>query len=135
MCVCVCVCKHESGEVSVTSLHHYSVCVCACEHMYVCSMCMTFTYFASFRWNYQLAGGLSPVGFHVVNITLHGVVSVLFLSVFTFLLGQRSSLQAAFTTSGGARGGPASVSKAAFLCSLLFAVHPVHTESVGGGFV
>ncbi|KAK7475990.1 hypothetical protein BaRGS_00032757 [Batillaria attramentaria] len=71
----------------------------------------------TYRWNYQLAGGLSPWGFHVVNIILHGVVSVLFLSFFMVLLSSRPSSH---------------VSKSAFLCSLLFAVHPIHSESVAG---
>ena len=41
MCVCVCVqaCVWMCGEVSVTSLHHYSVCVCVCMHVSTC-MCV-----------------------------------------------------------------------------------------------
>ena len=74
-----------------------------------------------------MAGGLHPLGFHVVNIILHGVASVLFLSAFTLLLGDQSAQQ---TRSQNTPQDPPFVSKAAFLTTLLFTVHPVHTESV-----
>ncbi|KPP78707.1 transmembrane and TPR repeat-containing protein 4-like, partial [Scleropages formosus] len=67
----------------------------------------------TFRLNYFLADGLHPVGFHVLNIALHSIVSVLMIDVFTILIG----------------GSVSQVSKAAFLAALFFAVHPVHTES------
>uniref|UniRef100_A0A8C9TY34 dolichyl-phosphate-mannose--protein mannosyltransferase n=1 Tax=Scleropages formosus TaxID=113540 RepID=A0A8C9TY34_SCLFO len=70
----------------------------------------------TFRLNYFLADGLHPVGFHVLNIALHSIVSVLMIDVFTILIG----------------GSVSQVSKAAFLAALFFAVHPVHTESVAG---
>ena len=69
----------------------------------------------TYRWSYWLAGGLSPWGFHVVNVVLHAVVCVLSLRVFDEVL----------------RGVPTSkVSRASLLCTVIFTVHPIHTESV-----
>ncbi|XP_072556650.1 protein O-mannosyl-transferase TMTC4 isoform X2 [Paramormyrops kingsleyae] len=70
----------------------------------------------TFRLNYLLAGGLHPVGFHVLNIALHSVISVLMIDVFAILMG----------------GTVSQAPKSSFLAALLFAVHPVHTESVAG---
>lgn len=64
------------------------------------------------------------MGFHVVNILLHGAVSVLMLDVFSVLFG---GLQ---YTSEGRRVRLAP--RASLLAALLFAVHPVHTECVAG---
>lgn len=72
----------------------------------------------TFRLNYWICGGLHPFSFHLINIILHGLASVL---VFHFL----SSIYAAATD--GSHG-----SQPAFLSALLFAVHPIHTESVAG---
>ncbi|KAK3796778.1 hypothetical protein RRG08_045784 [Elysia crispata] len=84
----------------------------------------------TFRWNYWFAGGLHPSGFHLVNIILHGLVSALLLPVFQLILDplflrccSSSSTQIFF---------PKRVPVTVFLCTLLFAVHPVHTESVAG---
>lgn len=62
------------------------------------------------------------MGFHVVNIILHGGVSVLMVDVFSVLFG---GLQ---FTSKGRRVHLAP--RASLLAALLFAVHPVHTECV-----
>ncbi|XP_076786640.1 protein O-mannosyl-transferase TMTC4 isoform X3 [Arvicanthis niloticus] len=78
----------------------------------------------TFRVNYYLSGGFHPVGFHVVNILLHGGISVLMLDVFSVLFG---GLQ---YTSKGRRVHLAP--RASLLAALLFAVHPVHTECVAG---
>nr|XP_005007211.1 transmembrane and TPR repeat-containing protein 4 isoform X3 [Cavia porcellus] len=78
----------------------------------------------TFRLNYYLSGGFHPAGFHVVNILLHGGVSVLMVDVFSVLFG---GLQ---FTSKGQRAHLAP--RASFLAALLFAVHPVHTECVAG---
>ncbi|CAG5119359.1 unnamed protein product [Candidula unifasciata] len=77
----------------------------------------------TFRWNYWAAGGLFPKGFHIVNILLHGVVSALLMPCFTLVM-----------VDVGASGGESKHAEAKwpFLCSILFAVHPVHTESVAG---
>ncbi|XP_032878990.1 protein O-mannosyl-transferase TMTC4 isoform X2 [Amblyraja radiata] len=78
----------------------------------------------TFRLNYLVAGGLHPIGFHVVNIALHSMISVMTLDVFSVLLGglvhdgQGQLLNKA--------------PKASFLAAMLFAIHPVHTESVAG---
>ncbi|KAI0240289.1 Protein O-mannosyl-transferase TMTC4 [Lamellibrachia satsuma] len=78
----------------------------------------------TFKLNALVAGGLHPRGFHVINILLHAVVSVVFLRVFSVLLGGAQSSQGAeigFTAP-----------RASFLCGVLFAVHPIHTEAVAG---
>ncbi|XP_046569589.1 protein O-mannosyl-transferase TMTC4-like [Haliotis rubra] len=79
----------------------------------------------TFRWNYAWAGGLHPRGFHVVNIVLHGLVSVIFLAVFSVLMsGYQVDQESARPVFASPR--------AALLCAVLFAVHPIHTESVAG---
>lgn len=75
----------------------------------------------TFRWNFSLVGGLYPMGFHVVNIILHAVVSVLMLFTFSVLLSGCEIRDGRLVF-----GCP----RASFLCAVLFAVHPVHTESV-----
>ncbi|XP_071084993.1 protein O-mannosyl-transferase TMTC4-like [Haliotis cracherodii] len=79
----------------------------------------------TYRWNYAWAGGLHPRGFHVVNIVLHGLVSVIFLAVFSVLMsGYQVDQESARPVFASPR--------AALLCAVLFAVHPIHTESVAG---
>lgn len=74
------------------------------------------------RLNYLLAGGLHPVGFHVLNISLHCVISVLMIDVFAILI--------AGLACDGKSKKLAHLPKASVLAALLFASHPVHTESV-----
>ncbi|CAN7996192.1 unnamed protein product [Ixodes hexagonus] len=65
----------------------------------------------TFKLNCLVAGGLSAPQFHLVNLFLHATVSLLCLvALFPVIL----------------QGAP----RASLLCSLLFAVHPVHTENV-----
>ena len=64
---------------------------------------------ATFRLNYSLHG-LSPFGYHIVNMILHTVVSVFF---FHFCKKNVFHHQ-----------------KASIFTGLLFSVHPVHTEAV-----
>lgn len=71
----------------------------------------------TFRWNYMLAGGLEPFGFHLVNVVLHAIVSMLYLEICTTVC-RRSGLSCAHKAMGPA------------VAALLFAVHPIHTESV-----
>jgi tetratricopeptide (TPR) repeat protein len=59
----------------------------------------------------RLLHGSSPVGFHLVNVILHSLVSVLVLMIAAELTGP---------------------GWAAVLAAVLFAVHPIHTEVVSG---
>lgn len=66
--------------------------------------------------NYHIFG-LSPWGFHLVNILLHAGVTVLVFAITSFLINSRSPA-------------PVSSSSFSFLAALLFATHPIHTEAV-----
>jgi hypothetical protein len=66
----------------------------------------------TFRWNFFL-GGLDPTGYHFGNICLHGTVTVLFASTCVVVFR-----------------GMTSSTTCTLLASLLFAVHPIHTEAV-----
>jgi Flp pilus assembly protein TadD len=68
--------------------------------------------FATFAANW-LAGGGSPLAFHLVNLLLHAVVTCLLYFVLEKLLEPRPCARSA-----------------AFASALLFAVHPIHTEAV-----
>ncbi|KAJ8030652.1 Transmembrane and TPR repeat-containing protein 4 [Holothuria leucospilota] len=76
----------------------------------------------TFRWDYYLAGGLHPFLFHLCNVLLHAVISVLSLFIFGVLLGHGSL--------GINQNTILKCPRASLLCAILFAVHPVHTESV-----
>ena len=65
----------------------------------------------SFRLNVILAGGLHPLGFHIVNVGLHALCTASF-----WILCSRH----AFPTKP----------RTALLSGLIFATHPIHTESV-----
>ncbi|CAL7943080.1 unnamed protein product [Xylocopa violacea] len=67
----------------------------------------------SFRLHFWLRGSLIAQDYHIVNIILHIIVSILMLPVFNILLGSRERT-------------------IAFYATALFAVHPVHTEAVSG---
>lgn len=69
-----------------------------------------------------MAGGLHPVGFHVLNILLHAVISALMTDVFAILIGGLS-----YDEKGSILN---HAPKTSLLAALLFAAHPVHTESV-----
>lgn len=61
------------------------------------------------------------MNFHIINIILHGIVSVLMLATFSLLMGGCEVRD----------GRPVfGCPRAALFSSVLFAVHPVHTESV-----
>ena len=78
------------------------------------------------RLNYLLAGGHYPVGFHVPNVVLHAVISALMMDVFAVLIGGLSHAGG----SGGGGGVQNLAPRASLLAALMFAAHPVHTESV-----
>uniref|UniRef100_A0A182QCP9 Uncharacterized protein n=1 Tax=Anopheles farauti TaxID=69004 RepID=A0A182QCP9_9DIPT len=60
----------------------------------------------TFRWNYLLHG-LEPAGYHLVNVLLHTIVSLMYFRMCAMLLSEAAS----------------------FAAALLFAVHPIHTEA------
>uniref|UniRef100_A0A3Q2EJY5 dolichyl-phosphate-mannose--protein mannosyltransferase n=1 Tax=Cyprinodon variegatus TaxID=28743 RepID=A0A3Q2EJY5_CYPVA len=78
----------------------------------------------TFRLNYLIAGGLHPVGFHVLNIILHAVISVLMIDVFAILIGGLDYDEKGWILNHAP--------KTSLLAAILFAAHPVHTESVAG---
>lgn len=78
----------------------------------------------TFRWNYFLSGGRYPMSFHIVNIILHGLVSVLMLAVFSLVLAGYHNDREGRPLFGAP--------KASLACAILFAIHPIHTESVAG---
>ncbi|KAI5633612.1 dolichyl-phosphate-mannose-protein mannosyltransferase domain-containing protein [Phthorimaea operculella] len=63
----------------------------------------------TFRWNYAVHG-LQPAGYHLVNLLLHALVSLLYYRVCVMFLPEFAS----------------------FVAAILFAVHPIHTEAVTG---
>ncbi|XP_078614416.1 protein O-mannosyl-transferase TMTC4-like [Branchiostoma floridae x Branchiostoma japonicum] len=79
----------------------------------------------TFRLNHWFAGGLSqPWSFHAVNLLLHAAICVQLLHVFSVIFGgvrRDVSGERIFAAP-----------RASFLAATLFAVHPVHTESVAG---
>uniref|UniRef100_A0A3Q1FK11 dolichyl-phosphate-mannose--protein mannosyltransferase n=1 Tax=Acanthochromis polyacanthus TaxID=80966 RepID=A0A3Q1FK11_9TELE len=78
----------------------------------------------TFRLNYLVAGGLHPVGFHVLNIVLHAVISALMIDVFAILIGGL-----AYDEKGRILN---HAPKTSLLAAVFFAAHPIHTESVAG---
>lgn len=73
----------------------------------------------SFQLDHWLAGGKHPHTFHVTNIVLHAVASLLYLLLLNCLLRE---------TGDGDSGW--SVRPRAIVAAVIFAVHPVHTECV-----
>lgn len=68
--------------------------------------------FATFALNWRL-GGARPFGFHLFNLVLHAIASLLLYLLLEALLGASPPGQAV-----------------AFVAALVFAVHPLHTEAV-----
>lgn len=75
----------------------------------------------TFRWNYWLAGGRVPFAFHVTNVFLHAIASVMFLEVCCCLLGDWPWRRRTETKHA---------SPCTLFASVLFALHPIHSESV-----
>ncbi|XP_058478894.1 protein O-mannosyl-transferase TMTC4 isoform X1 [Solea solea] len=78
----------------------------------------------TFRLNYLLAGGLHPVGFHVLNIVLHAIISALMIDVFAVLIGGLAYDEKGWLMNYAP--------KTSLLAAFFFAAHPIHTESVAG---
>jgi len=66
---------------------------------------------ATFKLNY-LFGELKPFGYHLVNVILHGIVSVLFYCLTKHIFGTATLPR--------------------LIATLLFILHPIHTEAVAG---
>ena len=73
----------------------------------------------SFALNY-LAGGLEPWGYHALNVAVHAAAALLLLGIIRRTLVTRAA---------GSRP-PATALAVAFAVSLLWALHPLQTESV-----
>ncbi len=87
--------------------------------------------FLSFALNYA-AGGLSPAGYHLLNIALHALNSIL---VYLFVRGLIKSLASSVGQEGadGNEGVPCAPGAGfglAFMAALIFAAHPIETEAV-----
>ncbi|KAK3095523.1 hypothetical protein FSP39_015624 [Pinctada imbricata] len=78
----------------------------------------------TFRWSHSLGGGANPTAFHIPNILLHGAVCVAMLTMFSLIVAGCH-----FDGDGNFEFG---APKTSLLCAILFAVHPIHTESVAG---
>lgn len=77
----------------------------------------------TFRWNYWLCG-LQPFVYHLTNVLLHALVSATFLRLC-------SSLEEDCKKKPGTINNCATSNSCfALLAALLFAVHPIHTETV-----
>ncbi|KAK2587380.1 hypothetical protein KPH14_003097 [Odynerus spinipes] len=67
----------------------------------------------TFRMQYWIRGYLHSQDFHIINIILHTVVCILTLFVFNTLLNYKNQ-------------------NISFYATVLFTIHPVHTEAVSG---
>lgn len=83
----------------------------------------------TFRFNYWLAEGLHPWGFHFVNVILHAGVSVLCLKLFSVLVSGTNFIKFYYRDNSATRTHFA-VPRSSLVGAILFAVHPIHTESV-----
>lgn len=70
-----------------------------------------------------VAGGLQSSDFHIVNILLHGIVCVVFITFSSITLSDGNS----FMMQGASSFYSPYLST---ISAVLFAIHPIHTESV-----
>ncbi|KAH8279438.1 hypothetical protein KR026_009582 [Drosophila bipectinata] len=82
----------------------------------------------TFRFNYLLHS-LEPFGYHLVNLLLHLIVCLLWRRVCRLLLRQCAAMGSNAVSTPASS---SSLNTCAFVASLLFATHPVHTEAVTG---
>jgi protein O-mannosyl-transferase len=71
--------------------------------------------------------GEHPLGYHITNVLLHAVSAVLLALVLDRLLALKAPVAVGTKTAGAPRW---DFSGTAWICALLFALHPVHVESV-----
>ena len=71
----------------------------------------------TFRWNYWL-GETDPLGYHLVNVLLHGLVTALFFKVCCEMLSSGGGGSSSNGAGGRSRG-------RSLVASVLFALHPV----------
>ena len=74
------------------------------------------------RLNFYL-GQTDPAGYHLANLVLHLLASLLFLAFTNRLFGPYSCRRRQLAGGGG-------LLNCSTISALLFAVHPVHTEAV-----
>ena len=72
----------------------------------------------TYRWNYWLAGELNPFLFHLTNVIIHPIVCILYYELCQHLC------QESYSPKGN------DWAMCPLIASLMFAVHPIHTESV-----
>jgi hypothetical protein len=72
----------------------------------------------TFRWNYWL-GETDPLGYHLVNVLLHGLVTALFFKVCCEMLSSGGGGSSSNGAGGRSRG-------RSLVASVLFALHPVN---------
>ncbi|MGD0884928.1 MAG: tetratricopeptide repeat protein [Thermodesulfovibrionales bacterium] len=77
-----------------------------------------------FMLNYYVFG-LSPCGFHLMNILFHAGVSILVLVITARLLRASSN-----SSQGDEKGFRGALLSPPFVVAVLFAAHPIHTEAV-----
>ena len=84
----------------------------------------------TFRLSFWLAGGRHPFLFHLFNVALHPIVSLLLMEVASCWLNSCKNYQTLQYKTKKSRRGKKCVSTIPFVAALVFAVHPIHTESV-----
>lgn len=72
----------------------------------------------TYRWNYWLTGELNPFLFHLTNVIIHPIVCILYYELCQHLC------QEGYSPKGN------DWAMCPLIASLMFAVHPIHTESV-----